>query len=127
MESFMAKPGYQGLTRIIKAAGYSAKGFRAAWKYESAFRQEVGLTGALIPFAFWLGRDPVEIAMLVASLLLVVIVELLNSGIEAVVDRIGDEPHKLSGRAKDMGSAAVFVALILAAVLWLSVIIDHLG
>ena len=65
--------------------------------------------------------------MLVASLLFVVIVELLNSGIEAVVDRIGDEPHKLSGRAKDMGSAAVFVALILAAVLWLSVIIDHLG
>ena len=78
----MAKPGYQGLTRIIKAAGYSAKGFRAAWKYESAFRQEVVLTGALIPFAFWLGRDPVEIAMLVASLLLVVIVELLNSGLK---------------------------------------------
>jgi diacylglycerol kinase (ATP) len=127
MENFMAKPGYQGLTRIIKAAGYSAKGFRAAWKYESAFRQEVVLTGALIPFAFWLGRDPVEIAMLVASLLLVLIVELLNSGIEAVVDRIGDEPHKLSGRAKDMGSAAVFVALILATVLWLAVIIDHLG
>ncbi len=92
-----------------------------------AFRQEVVLTGVLIPFAFWLGRDPVEIAMLVASLLLVVIVELLNSGIEAVVDRIGDEPHKLSGRAKDMGSAAVFVALILATVLWLAVIIDHLG
>ena len=65
--------------------------------------------------------------MLVASLLLVLIVELLNSGIEAVVDRIGDEPHKLTGRAKDMGSAAVFVALILATVLWLAVIIDHLG
>jgi diacylglycerol kinase len=61
MESFIAKPGYQGLTRIIKAAGYSAKGFRAARKYESAFRQEVVLTVALIPFAFWLGRDPVEI------------------------------------------------------------------
>ena len=115
----MAKPGYQGLTRIIKAAGYSAKGFRAAWKYESAFRQEVVLTGALIPFAFWLGRDPVEIAMLVASLLLVVIVELLNSGIEAVVDRIGDEPHKLSGRAKDMGSAAVALSLLTAAIVWI--------
>jgi diacylglycerol kinase (ATP) len=127
MESFIAKPGYQGLTRIIKAAGYSAKGFRAARKYESAFRQEVVLTVALIPFAFWLGRDPVEIVILVASLLLVAIVELLNSGIEAVVDRIGDEPHNLLGRAKDMGSAAVFVVLILAAVLWLSVIIDHLG
>ena len=111
----------------MKAAGSSAKGFRAAWTYESAFCQEVVLTGALIPFAFWFGRDPVEIGMLVVSLLLVVIVELLNSGIEAVVDRIGDEPHKLSGRAKDMGSAAVFVALILAAVLWLSVITDHLG
>jgi diacylglycerol kinase (ATP) len=61
MENFMAKPGYQGLTRIIKAAGYSAKGFRAAWKYESAFRQEVVLTGALIPFAFWLGRDPCRV------------------------------------------------------------------
>jgi diacylglycerol kinase (ATP) len=127
MESFIAKPGYQGLTRIIKAAGYSAKGFRATWKYESAFRQEVVLTIALIPFAFWLGRNPVEIVILVASLLLVAIVELLDSGIEAVVDRIGDEPHNLLGRAKDMGSAAVFVVLILAAVLWLSVIIDHLG
>jgi diacylglycerol kinase (ATP) len=127
MENSMAKPGYQGLTRIIKAAGYSAKGFRAAWKYESAFRQEIVLTGALIPLAFWLGRDPVEIGMLISCLLLVVIVELLNSAIEAVVDRVGDEPHQLSGRAKDLGSAAVFVALILAGVLWVSVIIDHLG
>ncbi len=123
----MAKPGYQGLTRIIKAAGYSAKGFRAAWKYESAFRQEIVLTGALIPLAFWLGRDPVEIGMLISCLLLVVIVELLNSAIEAVVDRVGDEPHQLSGQAKDLGSAAVFVALIFAGVLWVSVIIDHLG
>jgi diacylglycerol kinase (ATP) len=127
MENSMAKPGYQGLTRIIKAAGYSAKGFRAAWKYESAFRQEIVLTGALIPLAFWLGRDPVEIGMLISCLFLVVIVELLNSAIEAVVDRVGDEPHQLSGRAKDLGSAAVFVALILAGVLWVSVIIDHLG
>ena len=110
MESFIAKSGYQGLSRIIKAAGSSAKGFRAAWTYESAFCQEVGLTGALIPFAFWFGRDPVEIGMLVVSSLLVVIVELLNSGIEAVVDRIGDEPHQLSGDTKDMGSAAIFVA-----------------
>jgi diacylglycerol kinase (ATP) len=99
MENSMAKPGYQGLTRIIKAAGYSAKGFRAAWKYESAFRQEIVLTGALIPFAFWLGRDPVEIGMLISCLLLVVIFELLNSAIEAVVDRVGDEPHQLSGAA----------------------------
>jgi len=124
MENFMVKPGYQVLTRIIKAAGYSAKGFRAAWKYESAFRQEVVLTGALIPFAFWLGRDPVEIAMLVASLLLVLIVELLNSGIEAVVDRIGDEHHELSGRAKDIGSAAVFISLVLTAVVWAIIVLS---
>ena len=123
----MVKPGYQGLTLIIKAAEYSTKGFRAAWKYESAFRQEIVLTGALIPFAFWLGRDPVEVGMLISCLLLVVIVELLNSAIEAVVDRVGDELHQLSGRAKDLGSAAVFVTLILTGVLWVSVIIDHLG
>ncbi|MFZ8869829.1 MAG: diacylglycerol kinase [Litorivicinaceae bacterium] len=123
----MAKPGYQGVTRIIKAAGYSAKGFRAAWKYESAFRQEVVLTATLIPLAFLLGRNPVEVGLLIASLLLVVIVELLNSGIEAVVDRIGDEPHQLSGRAKDLGSAAVFVALILTLVLWVSVAMDRFG
>ena len=123
----MAKPGYQGVTRIIKAAGYSAKGFRAAWKYESAFRQEVVLTATLIPLAFLLGRNPVEVGLLIASLLLVVIVELLNSGIEAVVDRIGDEPHQLSGRAKDLGSAAVFVALLLTLALWVSVAMDRFG
>jgi len=123
----MAKPGYQGVTRIIKAAGYSAKGFRAAWKYESAFRQEVVLAATLIPLAFLLGRNPVEVGLLIASLLLVVIVELLNSGIEAVVDRVGDEPHQLSGRAKDLGSAAVFVALILTLVLWVSVAMDRFG
>ena len=123
----MAKSGYQGFTRIIKAAGYSAKGFRAAWKYESAFRQEVVLTATLIPLAFLLGRNPAEVGLLIASLLLVVIVELLNSGIEAVVDRIGDEPHQLSGRAKDLGSAAVFVALILTLVLWVSVAMDRFG
>ena len=78
MESLRAKPGYQGLTRIVKAAGYSAKGFRTAWKYESAFCQEAVLKGILIPFAFWLGRDPIENGMLLSSLLLVVIVEFLN-------------------------------------------------
>jgi diacylglycerol kinase (ATP) len=108
MESFIAKPGYQGLSRIIKAAGSSAKGFRAAWTNESAFCQEVVLTGALIPFAFWFGRDPVEIGMLIVSSLLVVIVELLNSGIEAVVDRIGDEPHQLSGGRQRHGICGYF-------------------
>ena len=89
----MAKPGYHGLARIIEAAGHSARGFRPARKYESAVRQEVVLTCALIPSAIWLGRDPVEIDMLISSLLLVVIVELVNSAIQAVVDRVGDEPH----------------------------------
>ena len=122
----MGKPGNQGLTRIIKAAGYSAKGFRAAWTFESAFRQEVVLTIALTPLAFLLGRTPVEISLLITSLLLVVIVELLNSGIEAVVDRVGDEPHALSGRAKDLGSAAVFLALVLVLVVWGGVLVDRL-
>jgi len=123
----MAKPGNQGLTRVIKAAGYSAKGFRAAWKYESAFRQEVVLAVTLMPFAVWLGRDPFEIAVLIASLLLVVIVELLNSAVEAVVDRVGDEPHQLSGRAKDLGSAAVFVSLALVIMLWSAVLWDRIA
>ncbi len=122
----MGKPGNQGLTRIIKAAGYSAKGFKAAWTYESAFRQEVVLTVALTPLAFILGRDPVEISLLIACLVLVVIIELLNSGIEAVVDRIGDEPHTLSGRAKDLGSAAVFLALVLVVIVWGGVFLDRI-
>lgn len=122
----MGKPGNQGLTRIIKAAGYSAKGFKAAWTYESAFRQEVVLTVALTPLAFFLGRDPVEISLLIACLVLVVIIELLNSGIEAVVDRIGDEPHTLSGRAKDLGSAAVFLALVLVVIVWGGVFLDRI-
>ena len=93
MESSTAKLGCYGLTRIIEAAGYFAKGFRPTWKYESAFRQEVVLTGALIPFAVWLSRDAVGIGMLISSLLLVVIVELVNSAIGVVVDGVGDEPH----------------------------------
>ncbi|MCB1788072.1 MAG: diacylglycerol kinase [Gammaproteobacteria bacterium] len=121
----MAKPGDTGLRRIIKAAGYSLKGFRAAWKYESAFRQETLLAVAFLPLALWLGQNAVQIALLVATLLLVVIVELLNSGIEAVVDRIGDEPHKLSGRAKDMGSAAVFLTLLLLIVVWSTVAVER--
>ena len=121
----MAKPGDTGLTRIFKATGYSLKGFRAAWKHESAFRQETALAVTLIPFAVWLGQNAVQISLLIATLLLVVIVELLNSGIEAVVDRIGDEPHKLSGRAKDMGSAAVFLSLLLTIVVWSAVAVER--
>jgi diacylglycerol kinase (ATP) len=121
----MAKPGYTGLKRVIKAAGYSLQGFRAAWRHESAFRQETLLALAFLPLAVWLGRDAVEIALLVGTLFLVVIVELLNSGIEAVVDRIGDEEHKLSGRAKDMGSAAVFLTLLLVLVVWATLAVER--
>jgi diacylglycerol kinase (ATP) len=123
----MAKPGYTGIERIIRAAGYSWLGFQAAWKHESAFRQEAVLALLMTPLAIWLGRSLPEIALLIATLFLVVIVELLNSAIEAVVDRVGDEPHKLSGRAKDMGSAAVFVSLAIVVLVWTLVAVDRFG
>jgi len=120
----MAKTGATGLKRIINATGYSWLGLKAAYKYESAFRQELWLAVILIPLGFFLGRDWTDKAALICSVLLVLVVELLNSGIEAVVDRIGDEPHKLSGRAKDMGSAAVFIALVVTALVWAAVLIE---
>lgn len=112
------KPGKQGIERIIDATGYSWKGLRAALKHESAFRQELAIGLVLLPIAFWLGRGAVEQILLIGSLMLVLIVEILNSAIEAVVDRTGDEYHKLSGRAKDMGSAAVMLALLNVFVIW---------
>lgn len=114
----MSKPGDVGLTRIIKAAGYSMAGLKAAFVNEAAFRQELALSAVMIPAGLWLGQSGVERALLVGSLLLVLMVELLNSGIEAVVDRFGGEHHTLSGRAKDIGSAAVFVALLNVGVVW---------
>ncbi len=114
----MAKPGKTGLRRVIDATGYSIKGIAAAWRYESAFRQELFLCVVMLPFALWLGEGGVEKALLIGSLLLVLIVELLNSAIEAVVDRFGDEWHTLAERAKDMGSAAVFFALADVVVVW---------
>jgi diacylglycerol kinase (ATP) len=107
----MGKPGKTGLTRIMHAFGYSMKGMAAALRYESAFRQEAGLFVVLLPVAFWLGQSGLQYILLIGSLLLVLIVELLNSAVEAVVDRIGDEHNELAGRAKDMGSAAVFISL----------------
>ena len=112
------KPGKQGIQRLIDATGYSLKGFKAALKHESAFRQESALGIILLPVAIWLGQTAVEHALLISSLLLVLIVEILNSAIEAVVDRTGDEYHKLAGRAKDMGSAAVMLSLINVFVIW---------
>jgi len=108
-----------GLTRVWHAAGYSLAGLRAGWN-EKAFRQEALAAIMLIPAAFWLGSSWIEVALLAGTVLLVLIVELLNSGIEAVVDRIGPEWHVLSKQAKDMGSAAVMLALLLCAGVWLA-------
>lgn len=114
----MGKPGNTGLRRILRATRFSAQGFAHAWKHEAAFRQELALAVVLTPAAFWLGQNVLERAMLIGVLLLVLIVELLNSAIEAAIDRHGDEHHELSGRAKDFGSAAVFVVLVLVGVIW---------
>jgi len=122
----MAKPGRTGLVRVIHATRYSWLGFRAAWKHEAAFRQEAILCLLLAPLSFWVGADLAEAALLLATLLIVLLAELINSAIEAVVDRIGDEPHRLSGRAKDIGSAAVFVALSLVAVVWGLLLVKNL-
>ena len=114
----MGKPGATGIKRIVDAAGYSMRGLAAAFKHESAFRQELALAVILAPIAFYVGQSNVERSILIASLLLVLIVELLNSSIAAIVDRIGSEHHEISGRAKDIGSAAVFVSLANVAIIW---------
>ncbi|WP_312952075.1 diacylglycerol kinase [Superficieibacter sp.] len=114
-----------GLTRIINAAGYSWKGFRAAWRNEAAFRQEGVATVVAIIIACWLDVDPITRVLLIGSVLLVMIVEILNSAIEAVVDRIGPEHHELSGRAKDMGSAAVLLAIGVALLTWVTLLWSH--
>jgi len=118
----MAKTGATGITRIINAAGYSWLGFKAAYKNEAAFRQELGLTLILTPVALYYGEDYSDKAMLIASLVFILLIEILNSAIEAVVDRFGDEMHPLSGRAKDMGSAAVFLAFIITGLVWFAVL-----
>lgn len=114
----MGKTGVTGLRRVWNAFFYSLAGISAAWRYESAFRQECVLALILLPAAFWLGDNAAEYSLLVGSLILVIIVELLNSAVEAVVDRIGDDPHTLSGQAKDMGSAAVLFSLLLVIFIW---------
>ena len=114
----MAKPGNTGIGRILRAMKFSSQGLAAAWKNEAAFRQELVLVVLMLPVAVWLGQTALERAVLIGCLLVVVIIELINSAIEAAIDRHGDEHHELSGRAKDMGSAAVFVSLLLVAVTW---------
>jgi diacylglycerol kinase (ATP) len=123
----MGKPGNTGIRRIIRATRFSAQGFSSAWKHEAAFRQELVLVVLMTPLAVWLGRSHVETALLIAVLLLVLIVELFNSAIEAAIDRHGDEHHELSGRAKDMGSAAVFVVLVIVVLVWGAVAWQRFG
>jgi len=122
----MGKSGATGLRRIWNAFFYSLNGLAAAWKFESAFRQECLLAALLVPAALWVAETPTELALLTGSLIIVIVTELLNSAIEAVVDRVGSAPHALSGQAKDMGSAAVLLALLLVALVWGCVIWEHL-
>jgi diacylglycerol kinase (ATP) len=114
----MSKPGKTGIGRVVDAFGYSMKGIAATWKFEAAFRQEVALALVLLPSAFWLARTHIELILLIASVFWVLMAELANSSVEAVVDRTGSEHHELSGRAKDIGSALVFVSLVLLAIVW---------
>lgn len=121
----MEKKSGTGINRLLNALGWSLAGIKSALKHEKAFQQEVALFIILAPLGIWLGQSGTDRALLVGSLLLILIVEILNSGIEAVVDRIGEEHHHLAGRAKDMGSAAVFLSLINAVLVWFFVLIPY--
>lgn len=112
--------GRTGLARVMHAAGYSAAGLSAAWRHEAAFRQELLAALAMAPAAFWLGGTWMERAVLLGSLVLVLVTELLNSAVEAVVDRVSFELHHLSKRAKDYGSAAVLLSLLLCGGVWIA-------
>jgi len=116
----------KGLSRVLHAGGYSLQGLRAGWG-ETAFRQEAILATALLPLAFWLGQNWVETALLAGTVLLVMIVELLNTCIESAIDRIGPEWHDLSKRAKDMGSAAVLLSLLLCVGVWVGALWQRLA
>ena len=118
----MSSQGTTGRERLFKALRFSMQGLTAAFKNEAAFRQEIYLAIPLIPLGFILGETGVEIALLVSAILLLLIIELINSGMEAVVDRFGGEQHELSGRAKDVGSAAVLIALLNVVLVWGSVL-----
>ena len=119
----MANQNAKGLKRLINACYFSVAGFKATWTHEEAFRQEVILFVISTPIAIWLGHTAIEKVLLIGSIVLVMLVELLNSAVEAVVDRVGFEHHELSGRAKDIGSAAVMLSLAWAATTWASILI----
>lgn len=114
----MNKPGKRGFTRLKHATVYSLQGLAAAWRYEAAFRLEVVLTLLGLPLAWWLAQTHIELILLVSSLFWVLVAELVNSAVEAVVDRTGSELHELSGRAKDIASAVVMVSLAVCIFVW---------
>ena len=118
----MASQGHTGIIRLIKATQYSWQGFKAAYQHEAAFRQEAFLAIVTIPLGLYLGDTGLEKALLVGSILLILMVEMFNTGIEAVTDRVGTEHHELAGRAKDIGSAAVLLSLVNAAAIWVLVL-----
>jgi diacylglycerol kinase (ATP) len=115
----------RGLTRLARAFGNSLRGFTGAFREEAAFRQELALALVVIPAGLWLGRTGIERALLVAPMILILVVELLNSAVEAAIDRIGPEHHALSGLAKDIGSAAVFAAFVLLGTVWVLILWDR--
>jgi len=117
--------GAAGLRRLIDATRYSLAGLAAAARHETAFRQELVLAAVLVPLGLWLGASGIERALLAGSVLLVLVVELLNSALETAVDRVSLEDHDLSRRAKDLGSAAVMLALVNAAIVWLLVLLTR--
>lgn len=119
----MANQNVKGIKRIFNACIFSYYGFKATWQHEEAFRQEVLLFLVTTPLGLWLGETIIEKLLLVGSMILVLLVELLNSAIEAVVDRVGLEHHELSGRAKDIGSAAVMLSLVWAGITWGSILL----
>jgi diacylglycerol kinase (ATP) len=114
-----------GITRLLRAFGYSFQGFRHTWREEAAFRQEVALALIVVPAGLYFGRSGIERALLVSPMLLILVVEILNSAVEAVVDRSGTERHHLAGMAKDMGSAAVMLSFVLLGTVWLLILSDH--
>jgi diacylglycerol kinase (ATP) len=115
----------RGLTRLLRALGASARGLAGAFREEAAFRQELAFAAIVIPLGLWLGRDGVERALLIAPMLLILVVELVNSAIEATVDRIGFERHALAGLAKDISSAAVLMSFVLLGAVWLLVLLGR--
>src|ERR1700694_154120 len=114
-----------GITRLLRAFGYSFQGFRHTWREEAAFRQGVLLALLVIPAGLYLGNSGVERALLVSPMLLILVVEILNSAVEAVVDRSGTDRHPLAGMAKDMGSSSVMLSFVLLGTVWLLVLSDH--